>query len=46
MTSKALIGIVVIGLFSFVVAEGRAWGAILWQVIGAGWVFYCLEKYT
>ena len=44
MTSKAWIGIVVIGLFSFLVAQGRGWGSILWLLLGAVWLFYCLEK--
>ena len=46
MTSKAWIGIVVIGLFSFLVAQGRGWGSILWLLLGAVWLSYCLGKDT
>ena len=44
MTSKTWIGIVVIGLFSFLVSQGRGWGSMLWLLLGVVWLSYCLEK--
>ena len=44
MTLKACIGFVVTWLFSVLVSQGQAWGAMLWLPLGIGWLFYCLEK--
>ena len=44
MKTKTWIGIVVIGLFSFLVSQGRGWGSMLWLLLGAVWLSYCLEK--
>ena len=44
MTARALTGVAVIGVFSLLASEGRGWGAVLWQLLGAMWIFYCLEE--
>jgi hypothetical protein len=45
MTKIALAGIVVLFFLSAFVSQGKAWGAIVWQLTGAAWVIYCFNRY-
>lgn len=45
MTKIALAGIAALFFVSFTISQGKAWGAIVWQLSGAAWVIYCLNRH-
>lgn len=46
MIKAYLGGLAVILLLCFVLSGGHAWGALLFEIVGAVWVMYCLNKYN
>jgi hypothetical protein len=38
-------GLAVILVLCFAISEGHAWGALMFQLVGAAWILYCFTKY-
>jgi hypothetical protein len=45
MMKMLLSGVVVLLVFCFAISGGHAWGALMFELVGAVWIIYCLNKF-
>lgn len=45
MTKICVVGLAVLLALCLALSGGHAWGALLFELVGAAWVLYCFNKY-
>ena len=45
MIKIMIAGLVALLVVCFVISGGTAWGALMFELVGAAWLLYCFSKY-